>query len=66
MNTTDKIESLLSNLESFGWAGGKKADVMQRIVEVAAKEYIEEMADMGNGKDESVSILSNMIQGINS
>ena len=40
--------------------------VMQQIVEIASKEYIEEMAEMGNGKAESVSILANSIQDINS
>tara|TARA_R110000744_G_scaffold208542_1_gene327373 strand:+ start:340 stop:543 length:204 start_codon:yes stop_codon:yes gene_type:complete len=61
---TDKIEDLLSDLESFGWAGGKRADVLQRIVEIASKEFIEEMAEMGNGKSESVSILTNSVQSI--
>ena len=62
MKSTDRIENLLSDLESFGWVGGKRADVMQRIVEIASREYIEEMAEMGNGKAESVSILCNAIQ----
>ena len=62
MSITDKIENLLSDLESFGWSGSKRADVMQRIIEVASREYIEEMAEMGSGKAESTSILCNAIQ----
>jgi hypothetical protein len=61
---TDKIKNLLSDLESFGWAGGKRADVMQRIVEIASREFIDEMAEMGNGKAESVSILTNSVQDV--
>jgi hypothetical protein len=61
---TDKIKNLLSDLESFGWAGGKRADVMQRIVEIASMEFIDEMAEMGNGKAESVSILTNSVQDV--
>ena len=43
MKASSKIERLLNDLETFGWDGGRKADVMQRIVEIASKEFIEEM-----------------------
>lgn len=58
------IEEVLNHIEAFGFSGGKLADSYQRIVEIAAKDFIDTMEEMGNGRDEAKAALIEAIKNL--